>query len=872
MTIASRLKINALLSAGIMLIISLVFAMAFLMQRDALERVTVANRFMKGTFELNNLTNRYLRAPEERPKEQWLIVYEALANDLKKVPFKRHGQQVLLRRMSQNLNDMSMLFEELVATHEQGRPDATGFASDRAAFAEMRNQLANLILTRSREISLDASRLAAASNEEIEDINRNIMLFLPIAVFVMIVIALWSSARIGRSITGPISTLRAGTAIIGSGDLDYRIGIATYDEIGQLSRAFDHMTEQLKITSVSRDALAHEVSERKRAEDQLKRSKKLSDALNNLNTIIHSTLEVNAIMQRVVTGAAKAVGVDGASIGLFEDDSFIIRYAYNLPQELVNQVLPSSEVKGIHYMASVRDVIVVEDAFTDERLNVRFWGIFNIRSLIAAPLLVREKVIGALSVYCIESKEICTDDYVDFTRKLASSLSLALENAHLYDERKGIEEAMRHMAHHDTLTGLPNRRLFMDIVTIELAQAHRSHRKLAVLFLDLDRFKEVNDTLGHEAGDELLQEVARRLRANIRESDTVARIGGDEFNITLTDIAHAEDIAVIAQKIMHSFQSPFLIAGHSLHITASIGISVYPDDSEEIDTLFRFADIAMYYAKELGKNTYRFYDPAINIRSIERMKFESYLRQAIERGELSVYYQPQIDIRTGRIICAEALVRWRHPELGLLPAKRFIPAAEETGFITSMDEWVLRTACAQCKAWYTTGDLPVCVTVNLSARGFQNPELVATIARILDETGLSPDCLDIEITESMAMHDMENTTKQLNELTAMGVCISIDDFGTGYSSLSYLKRLPVQRLKIDRSFVKDIMIDPGDRAIIKAITAMAHTMKMRVVVEGVETEEQLSFLRETQCDEAQGYLFNEPLSPEQFAALVAAAE
>ncbi|MEW5744942.1 MAG: EAL domain-containing protein [Nitrospirota bacterium] len=437
-------------------------------------------------------------------------------------------------------------------------------------------------------------------------------------------------------------------------------------------------------------------------------------------------------------------------------------------------------------------------------------------------------------------------------------------------ERKRLEEEIRHMAHHDALTGLPNRRLFMDIVALELAEARRRHKKLSVLFLDLDRFKEVNDTLGHETGDELLVEVARRLKASIRESDTVARIGGDEFNIILTDVPRAEYAATVAQKILHSFKEPYFIAGHALHITTSIGISICPDDSEDADTLFRYADIAMYHAKELGKDNYQFYNAEINSRSVEKIRFESYLRRTIERGELSVYYQPQVDIRTGRIVCAEALVRWRHPELGVLPSRRFIPAAEETGFVTAIDEWVLRTACAQLKVWHEAGYPPVCVTVNLSAREFRNPQLAATIGRILGETGLSPDCLDIEITESMAMRDIDHTARQLNELTAIGVHISIDDFGTGYSSLSYLKRLPIQRLKIDRSFVKDVTTDPDNRAIIQAVTAMAHTMQMTVVAEGVETEEQLRFLHESRCDEAQGYLFNKPLPPERFTEVMTA--
>lgn len=437
-------------------------------------------------------------------------------------------------------------------------------------------------------------------------------------------------------------------------------------------------------------------------------------------------------------------------------------------------------------------------------------------------------------------------------------------------ERRRLEEEIRHLAHHDALTGLPNRRLFMDIIIVEVAEARRIRKRLAVLFLDLDRFKEVNDTLGHEAGDELLKEVARRLRANVRESDAVARIGGDEFNIILTNISHVEDITVSARKIMSSFQQPYFIAGNELYMTTSIGISIYPDDNEEVDTLFRYADIAMYHAKEIGKNAYQFYNSAINIRSVERIKMEGALRQTFDRGELLVHYQPQVDIKTREIIGAEALVRWQHPELGLLESARFIPLAEETGLITTIDEWVFRTVCAQLRSWRHAGLLPVSVTINLSARQFQSPELITTVSKIVEETGVPPDCLNLEITESMAMSNVERTASYLKEIAKQGIHISIDDFGTGYSSLNYLKRLPVEKLKIDKSFIQDIATDPDDRAIISAVTAMAHTMRMKVIAEGVETEEQLSFLRSIHCDEGQGYLFSRPLPAEEFRELMGA--
>jgi diguanylate cyclase (GGDEF)-like protein/PAS domain S-box-containing protein len=437
--------------------------------------------------------------------------------------------------------------------------------------------------------------------------------------------------------------------------------------------------------------------------------------------------------------------------------------------------------------------------------------------------------------------------------------------------RKKMEEDIRHMAQHDALTGLPNRRLFINILKVELAQSRRHRSKLAIMFIDLDRFKEVNDTLGHEAGDSLLKEVAERFRLAVRESDTVARLGGDEFNIILSDLVRAEAISEIALKITDSLRKPILLDGHKLHVTASIGISVYPDDSSDPDTLQRFADIAMYHAKESGRNQFRFYNPIINTKSLERMKFETSMRQAIERDELILYYQPLVDISSKQIVSAEALVRWRHPDRGLLEPGQFIPDAEETGLISLIDEWVLGAACRQVKKWRDDGLHPVCVTVNLSARQFCNPELGSNVARTLEETGLEPECLNLEITESTVMGNIAHATEKLAELANIGIYITIEDFGTGYSSLNYLKRLPISYLKIDKSFIRGISTDQENQAIISAVTLMAHKMNMKVIAEGVETESQLSFLGETKCDEAQGYLFSRPLPPEEFGELLAAA-
>ncbi len=868
------------------------------------------------------------------------------------------------------------------------------------------------------------------------------------------------------------------------------------------------------------EELRIEVGERRRAVEVIKRSQELSNTLNDLNAVIHSSLDFEEIMKQVVREATEALQVDASMIGIFEGEVFRVRYVHNLPDSFTSRTLTAKELRAMHHVAQAGEPLAFNDAFHDNRLNTVFTRQVGIRSLLVAPLFIKQKITGALTFYGLEHHIRFDDEHLSFARKLSTSVSLALENAQLYREleesrrqteahlaelrniyetapvglcfldrnkryvsinrrlaeinerpiedhvgrsitdvindrsaaetidaictraigsgltienveivrnresgltvlsnfypvkdtagrviglnivvqdisvlkrtedklraserlltamlnsipdiawlkdrdgrfimvnepfsmasgkrpelligktdfdawprwlaeryvaddqavmlsretkrveeplavkhgperwietiktcivnerdevvgtagisrditdRKRMEEEIRHMAQHDSLTGLPNRRMFIDILNLEIAQARRHESKLAVLFLDLDRFKDVNDTLGHEAGDRLLKVVAFRLRRAIRESDTVARIGGDEFNVVLSDLGRAEDASAIARKIVESMARPFSIAGHDLQVTASIGISIFPDDGTKVDMLLRYADIAMYHAKESGRNGFRFYNPSINVLSLQRMKLAGYLAHAIRREELTMLYQPQIDIRSRAILHAEALVRWNHPDQGMLSPDQFIPLAQETGFITEIDDWVLRAVCRQVRAWKDQGLNSFCVSVNLSARRFQSADLVSVVSSAIAESGLPHVCLGLEVTESAIMNNVERTASQLQELRRMGIPISIDDFGTGYSSLSYLKKLPIDRLKIDKSFIRDIARDSDDRAIISAVTSMARKMGIRTVAEGVETEEQLSFLRESECDEAQGFLFSRPVTAEKFKEFV----
>lgn len=447
-------------------------------------------------------------------------------------------------------------------------------------------------------------------------------------------------------------------------------------------------------------------------------------------------------------------------------------------------------------------------------------------------------------------------------------------------ERKQAERAIHQLAYYDSLTGLANRVLFKDRLSNALSYAERHHQHLATLFIDLDRFKIINDTLGHTVGDLLLTHVAERLSESVRQSDSVsrhadnepmhalARLGGDEFTILLTALPQPEDAGRVARRILESLAHPFSIEGHEIFISASIGISIFPSDGSTVEALLKNADTAMYHAKEQGRNNCQFYSSGLNAAAAERLDLENELRRALEREEFVVFYQPKLNIHSRRILGAEALVRWRHPKRGLVPPGVFLNAAIDTGLIRSMDEWVLREACRQVKAWEKAGLPAISISANVSNSLFHGRTLPTTVADALRDSGLNPAQLELELTESIAMRDVEASVTMLEGLRTMGVRLSIDDFGTGYSSLSYLQRFPLSRLKIDQSFVRDLLTNENNVKITRAIIAMAHSLNLSVLAEGVETEGQLAKLREEGCDEVQGYLFSRPVCAEDFEKLL----
>ncbi|TQK74334.1 diguanylate cyclase/phosphodiesterase with PAS/PAC sensor(s) [Brevibacillus sp. AG162] len=429
-------------------------------------------------------------------------------------------------------------------------------------------------------------------------------------------------------------------------------------------------------------------------------------------------------------------------------------------------------------------------------------------------------------------------------------------------DRKQSEETIHHLAYHDALTDLPNRRMYVQQLSKEMMQAKRFQSNLAVLFLDLDRFKDVNDSFGHDVGDMLLIEAAKRLQACLKPGDVVARLGGDEFTIMQNQLQDRSEAAALAEQIMNQLQRPFELDGHVFNVSCSIGIALYPQDGDNPEDLLKRADTALYTVKSRGKNGYDFFDPTMEAKSLERILMENEMRKAIEQEHFQIYYQPKIDIATSAMTGMEALVRWVHPELGIIPPNRFIPIAEETGMILALGEWILKQACKQNKIWHDEG-YTLKVSVNLSARQIYQKDLVEMIKDILRETNLSPDWLELEITESIFVK-MEEATAVLQQIRDIGIQISIDDFGTGYSSFSYIKSLPVDTIKIDASFIRDIHHNQESQAIVKAIVTIAQSLNMNVIAEGIELDDQVAALKENGCDHGQGYLFSKPLPTDAF--------
>lgn len=585
--------------------------------------------------------------------------------------------------------------------------------------------------------------------------------------------------------------------------------------------------------------------------------------------------ELKSVVREAVEVSARTLEVGRVSIWFYNKDRTRIFCVdtYLLKENQHQRGMELGEDRYPLYFKALENhrALAVSDVLTSpftKEFSPEYFKRENVASILDAPIRLRGRTVGVLCHEHLGSIRNWNVEEQNFVASMADLVALAMESR----ERKRVETRLNYLAYYDALTDLPNRVLFMDRLSQSIIGARRNKKIAAIMFLDLDQFKRINDTLGHAVGDELLQMTAARMRRVLYESDTLTRIGGDEFAVLLSELAKSADVIHVAEKLFNCFKAPFCVGGQDLYMTASMGISIFPNDGSDGMTLLKNADTAMYQAKEKGRNNYRLYSSIMSVKAFERLILENSLRRSLDKQELEVYYQPQIDLRSGQVVSVEALLRWRHPTLGMIGPSEFIPIAEETGLIVPIGAWVLKQACLQAKKWHDMGYAPISVAVNLSDRQFNYSNLVEIVEGVLKETGLEARYLDLELTENMIMKNIEDTVDTLKKLKEMGVRISIDDFGTGHSSLNYLKRFPIDCLKIDRSFIHDIVNDPDDAAITKAIISMAHNLKLLVIAEGVETDEQLSFLRLHRCDMMQGFSYSKAVIPEEIHKFLIKAE
>ncbi len=605
--------------------------------------------------------------------------------------------------------------------------------------------------------------------------------------------------------------------------------------------------------------------------------RRLADALRDGQAQILEMIAVSAPLEAVLDRLARLVEsqLSGifVSILLLDKDGTHLRHgaAPSLPEaytKAIDGVRVGPGVGSCGASVHRRETVVVADIMGDPlwRDYRELAAAHGLRSCWSTPILSHHgAVLGTFAMYSATVREPAAAEtrLVDVATRIAG---IAIE-------RKQAEDRIHFMANHDALTGLPNRALLSDRLEQAILYAQRYDRWVTVVFIDLDNFKFVNDSLGHNAGDELLKIVAGRMVKCVRATDTVVRLGGDEFVILLFDQPKSADMAsATLQKVQAAIAEPIKIEGHDLRVTCSIGLANYPNDGTDADALLANADAAMYRAKETGRDNFQFYTPELNTKVHEKFTLQSELRNAILRSEFVLRYQPQVDLRTGRVFAVEALIRWRHPTLGMIPPIKFIPIAEDTGMIVPIGDWVLHEACRQNKAWQDAGLPPMTVCVNVSARQFREKNLIGRVASALRDSGLDAQYLEIEMTESMIMQDIEQAVAAMAALEGLGVHLSIDDFGTGYSSLSALKNFPVARLKIDKSFINDLTTNENDKAVASAVIALGKKLNLRVIAEGVETDDQVEFLRDNNCDEMQGYHFSKPLAPRDIEELLETAE
>lgn len=712
-----------------------------------------------------------------------------------------------------------------------------------------------------------AESAAGATRQTVQRLNRTATWTVAIASLGAILIGLLVAGFLSRNIRRSLAACADFATRLAGGDWDARLPPDGRHEFGALAASLNHMAEKLEA--------AHERDLDQSAE--LYRANRTLRVLSQCNEALVRASSEDELLAAICRHIVAVGGHRLAWVGLADhDEDHSVRPVALAGDDAdyvahLNLSWGEDESRlGVGGKA-IRDSQPVVVRHIPSSPIFAAWREPAARrgyaSCVGLPLRSAGGVLGCLSIYALEP-DAFDDGEVKLLQELADDLGYGLISLREAAARRRAEQALDYRAHFDAVTGLANRDLFLDRLGQATARASRNSQLVALVLLDLDRFKAINESLGHSTGDALLRQVGQRLKSCLRDGDTVARPSGDEFAIVLGDAARAEDVVPVARKLLAALEQPFSLDGREVFVGASMGIGLFPRDGSDVETLLKNTDAAVSNAKALGGNGFRFYAPEMNERVSTRFALEASLRRAIERDELRVYYQPKVSLATGEPASAEALVRWQHPEMGLVPPSDFIPLAEETGLILPLGEWVLESVCEQLRQWLDAGLAVPAVAVNLSGRQFGQENLVPMVQECLRINDLDAKYLELEITESILMDDMEAAIATLGELKEVGVKLSLDDFGTGYSSLAYLKRLPIDHLKIDRAFVRDITTDPDDAAICLAVIGLAHNLKLKVIAEGVETEAQMRYLRRHGCDEIQGYYFSKPLPVADFTRLL----
>ena len=693
---------------------------------------------------------------------------------------------------------------------------------------------------------------------------RNTMLMLAVGTALA---GLTLAIAFAYSMSKPILIAMGVAERVAAGNFTDRIDVRRRDELGHLLNSLTVMQANLK-TRADEDSVTAIAKER---------MTRMLAALNATNEAIMRAKTRAQLFELVCDAAVTGGEFTSTTIAMVEPGNAFLRVAAAAgPGAEVQRSVKiatsdaSPEGRGLAGIAfRAKRPCISNDYLADVQCNAFHDAIrrTGTKSGVALPLLSQGQAAGVLLFLSAELNSFAPE-FVELLQRLAANVSFAVEGFDRADEKERAEERIKYLATHDNLTNLPNRAMFNQLLGFAMEEAQRFQRHCAVLFIDLDRFKVINDSLGHAAGDALLIEVASRLRSGVRENDVVARLGGDEFVILLNEVTESHDVAAIARNLLSMIGQSLELSGHECGVTASIGIAMFPEDGRDEQTLMKNADIAMYLAKQEGKNDIRFFSTEIATQSVDRLALEVGLRHALVRNEFCLHYQPKMDVATGQIAGVEALLRWNHPELGLLAPMQFIPLAEETGLIIPIGRWVIKTACAQNMAWQHAGLPALSMAVNVSPRQFLDENLLRDIDEVLASTGMDPKLLQIEITESMVMLNIDRAIQLLDAIQSRGVRLAIDDFGTGYSSMSLMKQFPIDTIKIDRSFVRDLAHDSEDKAIAQAIIAMGKALGLTVVAEGVETVEQSAFLCQNECDEIQGFLFSKPVPSENIVELL----